>query len=162
KVHRLGATWELLFDPVTVCFVVGAVAMVLLRARGDRRRRISSFAAVLVCLLIWAPVRVGILMALILHRALRTDFDAPLKVMDAFFSVWMLVGLALPLALLCWRFVRRGELLGAEADDPSERGAVWWMIKPALVALAVVMVTFGVLYDPVGNRKGGRVIVDEY
>jgi hypothetical protein len=103
-------------------------------------------------------------MALILHRALRTDFDAPLKVMDQFFSVWMLLLLALPAALLAWRFVRLPEQDPAENVDLERRPAPNWLtfISPALVALAVSALTFAAVYDPVGIRKNGRVIVDEY
>jgi hypothetical protein len=176
KAHRLGATWDLLLDPVTVCFVAGAGVMIVL-ARGRKTPDESgamcggsckgwSLGVLLACVLVWVPVRVGILMAVVMHRALRTDFDAPLRVMDAFVSTWVLLILVLPLAAMGWRFVR------VEGEDQGQTrlpmahgegtGRVLRLVAPATVALAVALLTIAVVYDPVGVRKAGRVVVDEY
>ena len=57
-------------------------------------------------MLCWLPVRAGLLMALYLHRVLRTDPDRPLHAMNHFFSPWMLLVLLIVPVLLAWRFVR--------------------------------------------------------
>ena len=57
-------------------------------------------------ILVWLPVRAGLLMALYLHRVLRSDPDRPLHAMNHFFSPWMLLLLLVVPVLLAWRFVR--------------------------------------------------------
>lgn len=172
KIHHLGATWELLVDPVTLGVVAGGVSLIALRLWNARewnwRRAATLMGALLLCVLVWLPIRAGVLMALVLHRALRTDFDAPLKVMDAFYSTWLLLLLALPLVLLVWRVVRFGE--GTVDDENAPRNEFrglskmdrWSLLSPVLVALAIASFAFAVFYDPVGTRKEGRIIVDEY
>ena len=54
----------------------------------------------------WLPLRLGLVTALYLHRAVRSDYDLPLHVMDHFFSPWLHLLLTIPPMLLAWRFVR--------------------------------------------------------
>ncbi len=168
KDHHLGATWELLLDPPTLAFFAAGISMVLLRLwngrTSDARRASWSILSLAICLLIWLPIRAGVLMALVLHRALRTDFDATLKVMDAFYSPWVLLLLLLPLALLVWRCVPLAAPAEDEAPITDSTPPRWrFILPPALVGLAIFSFTFAVCYDPIGTRKPrGRIIVDEY
>ena len=67
---------------------------------------------------LWLPVRAGLLMALYLHRVLRSDPDRPLHAMNHFFSPWMLLLLLIVPVLLAWRFVR-GEGPTFVKDTPA-------------------------------------------
>jgi len=169
KIHHLGATWDLLLDPTTLCFVVGAVIMLAFRLSVSRIdgfdwRRAGRAAAVLAGIVIlWLPLRVGLLTALILHRALRTEFESPLRVMDAFHNAWVLLIFVLPPAVAAWRFISVPPVTERE-PDPRRGSATRFgaILLPTLVAVAVAVLTVAALYDPIGIRKAGRVVVDEY
>ena len=77
--HPLGATIELLIDPATFCFLVGALAWIGIR-------NLRGIVTLLLCMIVWLPVRIALLLGLFMHRALRTDFDAPLVLMDQFWT----------------------------------------------------------------------------
>ncbi len=97
QVHRLAATWELLLDPATLLFFVGGATMLAYGAAvpatatdvGEiacrlRRRTtigeswITGLRTLTLVVVLWLPVRAGLLMALYLHRVLRSDPDRPL------------------------------------------------------------------------------------
>jgi hypothetical protein len=168
RIHRLGATWELFLDPASLCMIVGVIVVLALRvwANAPSGRRLGRFvrsgAAFLAAMVVWLFVRSGLLMAVYLHRVLRTGYDDPLEVVDVFWNYGVHLGLlAVPVAL-AWRFAR----------VPSGRAVVSLHVptarhwrRPAaalLAALAVSLVVAGVCWDPVGVRKPGRVIVDEH
>jgi valyl-tRNA synthetase len=73
--------------------------------------------------LAWLPMRAGLLMALYLHRVLRSDPNRPFHAMNHVFSPWMLLLLLLVPVLLAWRFVRIPASLGEGTTDlPSPAG----------------------------------------
>jgi hypothetical protein len=160
KAHHLGATWELLVDPISWSLIVGAAVLLALTARW---RALAILAA---CALAWLPVRAGLLMSLVMHRALRTDFDTPLRVMDAFQSTWVLLALLAVFALLASRFIALpGTIVASESDPADAVGRAhptWRLLRPALFALAVAAITVAATYDPVGIRKSGKIVVDEF
>ncbi len=171
RLHALGATWALLVDPVTLCFLVGGVVLIALRRWGTAspgRRgawQIGGYACRLAaCVVLWLPMRAVILMAVYMHRALRTAYEQPLDLMSQFWSPWVHLALLAGPVLLAWRFVRPGE----RPDDSPSAGAgaarpKWQPAAAAGVALAAAAVlTAAVVWEPVGTRKGGRVLVDEY
>jgi hypothetical protein len=186
QVHPLGATWELLLDPATWCFLVGGIVFVALRAwtnlpAGRRSREIArAVAALALCVVAWLPVRAALLMALYMHRVLITDYDDAYRLMNQWWSLWVNLALLVPPALLAWRFARIGEAgqvaaapagVGATGGRPSfagsERGASagrpYAAPAAALLAFAcAALVTVALFYEPVGERKSGRVIVDEF
>jgi hypothetical protein len=112
QVHRLGATWELLFDPATFCFFVGGIVLLALTAWRElpegRRwpawiRALRIFTLIIIA---WLPVRAGLLIAVYMYRVLRAEPDRALYVMNHFFAPWpLLILLAVPI-LLVWRFLR--------------------------------------------------------
>jgi hypothetical protein len=132
-VHRLGATWELLFDPATFLFYVAAVTLLGMRlgkvaqgADGVRRSWstwISGLRALTFILLAWLPFRAGLMMAVYVQRVLRSDPDRPLHAMNHFFSPWMLLLLLVPPVLLAWRFVRSAPATDGP-DEPSSVGSL--------------------------------------
>ena len=165
RVHRLGATWELLFDPVTVCFVVGGVVLLALRAwaRHPRTRRLKALgralAGLVLPLLVWLPVRAGLLVALYVHRAMRTEYEAPLDLIGQFWDPWLHLLLLVPPVLLAWRFAR---LPAAQPAEPKSAPAWRGPAAAVLAGVAVALLTAGLFWDPVGTRKEGRVLVDEH
>ena len=204
KIHYLGATWELFFDPASWCFLVGGLVLVGWRLRADRfggtppvdpgpMRRWSPClhaAAMVIALvlpvLLWLPFRAALLVALYLHEVLRVEYEAPLQVMQRFWSTPTHLLLLAGPVLLAWRLV--GSLRFREGEAPAEpckstdvagstvarqeprppgvasSPAPWWH-RPAAVVLAmagVAAISAGVLWDPVGERKAGRVVVEEY
>lgn len=156
KVHLLAASTELLLDPWTLCLLTGSVALLLLRRAQPR----VAWAAV-VTLAVWLPVRAGLLMAVLLHRALVTDYDSTLGLMKAAWSAWVLLPLLVVPAVVAMRL--------APSPVPDVAGPVPTRLKPrralggmALVGLAAALFVTGLHWDPVGKRKAGRVLVDEY
>ncbi|MHB1034610.1 MAG: DUF4350 domain-containing protein [Pirellulales bacterium] len=169
KTHRLGATWELLLDPTSLLFFAAAAVFVLVcvwanRPRGDRAgaglRALGALAAVAA---VWLPFRVGLLVAVYLHRVLRTDYDAPIAAMSQFWNPWLLAAFLAAPVLLAWRFVRlpREEAAGAVAPQAS---VPKWKYAAAggLVFAAAAVLNAAVFWDPAGDRKPGRVLVDEF
>ncbi|MDZ7617060.1 MAG: hypothetical protein U1E05_08650, partial [Patescibacteria group bacterium] len=110
EVARLGATWALLLDPATLCFLVGGVTMLGLaawtRPRGESwptwLRAVRVFVPIT---LAWLAIRAPLMIGLYLHRAMRADWDLPLNVMDQFLSPWVLLAMLAVPVLLAWRFV---------------------------------------------------------
>ena len=167
QVHRLGATWELLLDPATMCFVVGGVVVLGFEVSADacrpeqRRRYASAWVGLVVPVALWLPVRAAVQTAVYLHRALRTDYDAPLGLMNQFWSPWVhLAWLAVPV-LLAWRFARARRR--QESEGSTAAAAKWRCLAAGTLAgLAVAASAAAVLWDPAGVRRGGRVVVDEH
>jgi len=112
QVHRLGATWELLIDPPTVCFFVGSLVMFGLMASARLSGRymwlawLRALGTLTLVLAAWLPIRAGLMMGLYLHRVSRADPHLPLHVMNLFLSPWVLLLMLLGPVLLTWRFVR--------------------------------------------------------
>jgi len=170
ETHRLAATWELFFDPATLCFYVGGLALLglLCWAKLPARQAWSGWIAALrrltAVVIVWLPVRAALLMAVYVHRAVRYDESLPLHVMNHFFSPWVLLGLLAVPVLLAWRFVRLSEPEGdAEAGEPGSAPVARWRLPAAagLVLVGVGLLTAAVYYDPIGSPKGGRVMFVE-
>jgi hypothetical protein len=159
-VHELGATWELLLDLPTLCFLAGGIILLCLGKDLNRRRRnLAAFALVVT---LWLPARAAILIAVFLHRALLTDYDAPFSLMNQFWSPWVhLAMLAIPVMLAC-RFIRADAAVPLEAaTHPSEKRSSR-ILGPTTVFAAVFLLCLGLLWEPSGKRKAGRVLVDEH
>jgi len=180
EVQQLGATWELLVDPVSLAFFFGGVVLLGLGAleqlpAGRRRsgwlRSVGVLAAVVAA---WLPIRAGLLVALFVHRVIRTDPAARLNAMDQFLSPWLHLALVAVPAVLACRFLPRwgagASAAGAEqgaaptakhAAAPAHaatRARAWHAAAaPALVVLGVAAVGFIARWDPVGSPKQGRV-----
>lgn len=163
RVHNLGATWEPLLDPVTWCFLLGGIGLLLMIAAGGRRRdTLKLVAGLVIPVALWLPVRSALLIALFVHRTLRTEYEAPLTLMNQFWSPWVhLVLLAGPI-LLAMRFVRPrpgpppGSITVPRAKFSRH------VTPAALACAAVLLIVAALLWDPAGPRKQGRILVDEH
>ena len=166
RVHPLGATWELLLDPVTWCFLTGGVALLCLSARRHGPQRCDglprSLAALLLSVAIWLPLRVAILMGMFMHRALRTGYDETLNLMGQFWNPWVHLLLLAGAILLVVRFIRGPARLSFDGSVAPILKSSRQVASVVLAFAAVLLVTAGVLWDPPGRRKGGRVLVDEH
>ncbi len=159
-VHELGATWELLADLPTLCFLAGGIVLAYMSQ--DRNRRRNKLATFVIVVILWLPVRAAILTSVFLHRALLTDYDAPFSLMNQFWSPWVhLAMLAVPVVLAC-RFVHTDAAILLEAaTHPSEKRSNR-ILGPTTVFAAVLLLCLGLLWEPNGKRKAGRVLVDEH
>jgi len=199
QVHRLGATWDLLLDPATLCFAVGALVVFGLQiaARGTDQRawplwrpRLALLAVVIGC---WLPLRAGGLMAVYLQRVLRTDWELPLHAMNHLFSPWVLLLLLAVPVLAIWWFTGPGKRQAHSGEQPAEKtqpaaktsaapprqegspadepvppanpdlkGGKLGVAAPiALTVTAATLLAAAIAWDPVGQPKGGRVMVVE-
>lgn len=113
---------------------------------------------------LWLPLRAGLLMGLYLHRALLTDYEATFDLMNQFWNPWLLMILLWPLAWLQGRWIGAwpaGRVwIGLAAPRPVWEKTV--VRVAALSGVATVCLALGILWDPVGERKGGRVGIDEF
>lgn len=187
--HRLGATWELLLDPATICFLAGALAVCALacfgredaapaatvhsgrrqrggsdtRARVQLPARIKAAGVLLLAVGVWLPLRVGLHVGVFLHRALRTDYEAPLNLMNQFWSPWPALLLLLLLALLAgwWGRGFIVSVFHAAANLPW-RADRRQALGIGLSFASAVALTLAVHWDPIGRRQPGRVAVDEF
>ncbi|MCC6124610.1 MAG: hypothetical protein IT426_06595 [Pirellulales bacterium] len=176
ETHQLGATWELFLDPASCCFFAAALVYFAWqssqRPAGRRKGAWLKSLAVLAAIAIgWLPMRSALLMALYLHQVLRTDYDAPLGAMAVFWNTWIHLLLLFPPAVLLWRFAPLGRKTVRPADAPAAgvsssmpinfppRKAV---LSVLLLAVGAGVITFGFFWDPVGQRAGGRILVEEY
>jgi hypothetical protein len=169
-VHRLGATWELFLDLPTLCFLVGGIVLL---SRVAARPKVwhegtRSVIVLAVLIILWLPVRAALLMAIFMHRALRTEYETPLSLMNQFWNPWVGLTLLLIPVLLAVRFVRASpsESLGSFASMGRPAGvahpAFHRAVTFALIGTGVFLLCFGWLWDPAGRRKEGRILIDEY
>jgi len=159
-VHELGATWELLLDLPTLCFLVAGIVALCVKTDLDRRR--GKVATFVLTVTLWLPIRAAILTAMFLHRALLTDYDAPFSLMSQFWNPWVHFALLAAPVLLALRFIPRTTVLPADATKriaarPSSR-----ILAPVMVFAAVSLLCMGLLWDPSGKRRAGRILVDEH
>lgn len=173
QTHRLAATWDLLVDPATLCFFVGSLAALamVIRSRLPAGRRWPAWIAALrtltLVVVVWLPIRAGLLLSVYLHRVLRADYDAPLYVMNLFFSPWVHLLMLLGPVLLAWRLVRLPQAAEGETDaadgHPGSVNARAWQYPAAVGMLLVAVAVFATAlhWDPVGTRQQGRVMVVE-
>ena len=178
ELHRLGATWELLLDPASLSFWLGGLAWLAISSRrgiAASEPTVTRIWAALkpVCvfsaaMMVWLPVRAGLLLAVYMHLGLRLDFDDQPEAMILFWQPWLHGVLLLIPAIVAWQIVRRGGRGTAETGEETFLKAQ--VIAPlpkraaamALAALAAVAIGFGLWWDPVGQRKPGTVLVDEF
>ncbi len=176
--HCLGTTWELLLDPPTLAFLFGGIAMLCFWKSASQpspvpeqppmhtgkqiprlRKRLTAFVILIAA---WLPVRTAILISIFMHRALRTEYDAELVLINQFWNPWLLMVLLLGPILLSLRFVHTP--FGGQRAFVSEPGVK----RPkhlraiALTIAGSFMLIMGALLDVQGRRKEGRVWIDEY
>jgi len=167
-VHLLGATWELLLDPVTLSFLVGGMVFLCLskqttQLKGEKRSNlVKKLAALVIIIVAWLPFRAAVLIAIYMHRALRTEYESTLSLINQFWNPWLHLILLTGPILLIIRFIHtpfRKER--SWAVEPYVR--VFKRIGVIVLSLAgIFMLVMGLFLDMPGQRKNGRVLVDEY
>ncbi len=158
--HRLGATWGLLLDPATFSFLIGGVTLICLQVSSASLSR--SFARLLGLVggvALWLPVRAAILIAVHMHRALRTEYNEPLTLMGPFWNPWVLLALLGGPVFLVWRFVHTPPTVVQTMGTPRRSRRIVCVV---LAFVGALLVTTGLLWTPSGPRKQGRIRVDEH
>ena len=171
KVHRLGATWDLLFDPATLCFLVGGLVMLALTDSdtSSRGRRLPAWLraarSLVVVFLAWIPFRAAFVLGLYLQRTLRADTSFPLSVMNQFVSWWLPVLLLAGPVVLAAMFVRREDDSTGETSQTVAKPCIVkpWHLAAAcgMIFLATALWTTMWTWEPIGSPKSGRVMVVE-
>jgi hypothetical protein len=122
---------------------------------------VKAAGLLLLATLLWLPLRTGILAGTFLHRALRTEFESPLNLMNQFWSQWahaLLLALALVVARWIGHFPMPVPFTRPSSASPMRsvaRAGSWSFVAAAVLTLAI-------LWDPIGRPKQGRVAVDEF
>ena len=172
-VRAIGATWGLLLDPATVCFLAGAVVMVVMRTWdvvGARRRLLHGFDVLIMLLagvVLWLPLRAALMIGIYCHRDMLAGATGGADLADQLLNPWLHLALMAGPVLVAMRVARpvpAGEAITtmAPGGQPERiRGGLAVMGTVAAL-LAGVAMTAAVVWDPVGRAKPGRVLWDEY
>ncbi len=200
--HRpslLGATWELLLDPATWCFLVGGIVLIAWR-RGNSSSSsptpnaqspipnrpflpfVQSLAWFLVPVLLWLPIRAGILLTIYLHDVVWMDLgpdwiEAAMLPMRLFWSTPVHLLLLAGPVLLAWRLVPRvsRRTPGSEEEtarsnqksavrNPQSRVPHSYSRHAAaglLTVAAVACLGAAIFWDPPGQPKKGRILIED-
>lgn len=169
RVHQLGATWDLLLDPATVGFLVGAIMVLVLTTPGNVGRRRNAWLARLrpagvlaAATLAWLPLRAAMVLGLLFQRMLRADADVPLTVMNQFVTAWVPVVLLIGPVLLAGAVVRRKTAAAVEPEEECRPLTASRLATAcAMVALGVGLLAVLWAWDPVGKPREGRIVVVE-
>ncbi len=172
EVHRIAITWELLLDPATLAFFAGGWALLAMASHagaGDGKAWagwVRSVRVFTLAMLVWLPVRAGLVVGLLIHRAARTSPSALLNMSDFLFSPWLYLGLLGVPAVLAWHFVPLravGDVEPPAVPSGSQSGKRRWSYGVAigLVAGGAAVFVMVLSWDPIGSRKPGRVMVVE-
>jgi len=176
--HCLGATWELLLDPLTLTFIFGGIVMLCICKPASRPSSVPEeeplqagkqisrlgkrLAAFVILIVAWLPVRTAILISIFMHRALRTGYDEELVLINQFWNPWLLMVFLLGPILLSLRFIHTP--FGGQQVLVSKQ-SIKLNRSLGTIVLAIAgsfMLIMGMLLDVPGRRKEGRVWVDEY
>ncbi|MGD0899355.1 MAG: DUF4350 domain-containing protein, partial [Thermoguttaceae bacterium] len=168
QTHRLAVTWDLVLDPATIGLLVGGLVTLALAAwsrlpAGERWRAWRGAAGRLsAVVLAWLPLRAMLLVALYLHRAIPTEPDLPLHVMNQFLSPWVHLLLLAPPALVAGRLISNCKLqiANCKSQIPDFKFAIsnlQFAICNLLLLAAAALLAVGLQWEPAGTRKQGRV-----
>ncbi len=169
QIHRFGATWELLLDPPTWCFLVGGFVLLWWKSGVGQRdglgstshRRAGLAAGFLLLVAVWLPFRAALLIAVYLDRVLRLDYDAPMDSMKLFWNPWVLLAMLAGPVLLGWAIGRRQAPRAQGRHVESEKLKARYALSVVLGLAAVGLIGLGLFWEPAGARKPGRVLVEE-
>jgi hypothetical protein len=169
-VHHIGATWELLLDPATACFLAAAVAIMALRiwdAAGAGWRGLLRGLCMLfrltVAVGLWLPLRAAIIIGIYCHRAMLAAPGGDADLTGTLLSPWLHLALLAGPVLLAWRVGRDARpAQPPAADKPQRRLGALAVAGVIAAALAGAAMTAAVVWDPPGRAKPGRILWDEY
>ncbi|MGM0487923.1 MAG: DUF4350 domain-containing protein [Planctomycetota bacterium] len=163
---RLGATWELLLAPGTVCFITGGCVLLLWSGLRQRAKFNMVLRDILVLLLLtaaWAPLRAALLATVVLQQKLRATPITYPNVGETLVSTWVHIVLLIAFAtisgfVLKHRFKRERRPSSSQPRHPSTSRQCQ---AAAACAIGVALLTFLYFWTPVGQRKNGRVMFVE-
>ncbi|MCH5373541.1 MAG: hypothetical protein JJ992_06160, partial [Planctomycetes bacterium] len=167
--QRIAATWELLFDPASVLFFVGALTWLACLSTADSPRptRIGWWRRAAVHLTLagclWLPLRVAILIAMVFHRTMRADLITLPNVGDLLVNSGLQIGLLAGFVIVAMRMVGR-LVQEKDASEPVAMASESWslVVQSALLISGGAAIVVGLCYwVPVGQAKSGRVMVVE-
>lgn len=167
-VHLVGTTWELFLDPVTLSFLVGGVVFLCLcmqttQLKGEQKPKlVKKLAALVIIITAWLPFRAAFLIAIFMHRALRTEYESTLTLVNQFWNPWLHLALLAGPVLLIIRFIHiplKQERTWAVEPYVGLVKRIGIIVLPLVGTFLLVM---GLFLDMPGQRKNGRVLVDEY
>lgn len=181
---RVAATWELVFDPATVCFLVGGwVLLASWGCAGDAGKRCSPtprYAAarpfvrnsliLAAIVLAWTPLRAVLLLAIVQQAALRADPLGLPNIGRWLINGWVHAGLLAVPVLLAARVLSRQRPFDFSAQSVSDtydwngERAAWNRASTAgllLVAAGAAVLVCVWFWAPLGTPKPGRVMIVE-
>ncbi len=176
-VQHIGATWELLLDPATACFLAGAVAVMALRiwdAAGAGLRGLllglSALVRLAVAVALWMPLRAALMIGIYCHRTMLATGNpaADVGVTGTLLNPWLHLALLAGPVLLAWRVGRHSRPAQppvaerAPGGKPPRRVGGLAVVGTIAAALAGAAMAGAVVWDPPGRAKSGRVLWDEY
>ncbi len=173
QTQRVGATWDLLLDAASICFLAGGLVLLSLRQRSGSLKLWLLDALRLVAIgAIWAPLRAALLIGLWLQRSLRADSLNDVNVADVFVNGWLhLVLLAGPVLFACCVLIQKRTARGPDggtgsdhADSscaPVEPARSWFGVPLLLAAAGTGLAAFLWYWEPVGQPQSGRIMIVE-
>jgi hypothetical protein len=191
QTHRIGATWDLLFDPASFCFIVGGAVLLGFQTRcsaGAGQRWEAWFTRLrrlVIVTLAWMPLRIALLLAILLQRLLRADAAGEPNVADVFVNAWIHLLLLAGPAFLAVRFlVRRPfEAVRTASEGRPTTGTLALAADSELgiamdgngghplttttgrtvawLGIGIALLAFLLHWEPVGRPKSGRVMIVE-
>ena len=159
--HELGTTWELFFDPATFVFLFGGLVIISFY-RLKNRNIYKIFASFLLSVSAWLFIRVALIIAIFMHRALRTEYESELSLVTQFWNPWLLLALLSGLVVIVIRFVPIPLNTKHINIVPTEHSRNKSIALIALTFLGSFILVLGLLLDISGQRKQERVVVVEY
>ncbi|MCA8968123.1 MAG: hypothetical protein KDC95_00015 [Planctomycetes bacterium] len=154
--HALALTWSWFADPGFACFFVAGTAFLVLRAT---RGRLGSWLRFVGICVVWLFVRATVSATLFMHTALLTDYDEELAHAKDLWNPWFDAAYLLPLVLFLAWLVRAKPSHDLPASETSR---LLPLRESTLAGLAGFAVILGFFWFPSGERKAGRVLIDEY
>jgi hypothetical protein len=160
-VHLLGTTWELLLDPAAFAFLFGGITILLLY-KAENISRVRQISYLIISLAAWLPARAAVIIAIFMHRALRTEYESPLALVTQFWNPWLLIILLIGPVLIILRFVHKpfdNQYISSTQPEISRNKTIGII---SLFLGGSFFLISGLLLDLPGARKQERVLVDEF
>ena len=181
KAHLLSGTIEVFFGPAILCFTTGVIAIFLLIFISQENKKEQIFSLLittgifLILIFVWTIIQTGLYIGILIHNALITGYDDELILMPQFWNQWLTLLMLGGPVFLCWNFIKLPQLIRIprfksktkknENKSPAEKNSLKNtknIIIYGLIIVCTIMVTFGIFWIPIGERKASRILVDEY
>jgi hypothetical protein len=160
-VHLLATTWELFFDPVSFGFLFGGIAILSI-CKSQETHRAKQILFFIISIAAWLPIRAAFIIAIFMHRSLRTDYEAELALVTQFWNPWLLILFLTGPVLITLRFIHKPflkhEISASQIVNPYSKD----IAITALTFLGSFLLIWGLFLDIPGTRKKERVFVDEF